>query len=345
MISQATGLLELHHGIVTLKEFSIFFLIVIVFINSWMIQMVYTNRYGEMTWTDIGFSFVNMAIILYMSNSFIGSLEYHLTTFFITAGLLSLTLCFQYVVTYIRKKDPIDRDVSRAFIEILAFRAITLLIGGFFYNKIGITIALLGILISWILPAFTGKYTQKRPIIFSHLIERLTALIIVIFGETIIGIADYFTRQTLSFRSILIFVIVATLFFSYITEFDHLIKIKHQKETGNLLIYLHYFILFGLILVTKGLEIIHEEGINFPFVISLLYGGILLMYIGIGLANYYNKENLKISLPVKIGIPLITLIGYLGSLACREFSQIIWITAIVVVINTIILVRFYMRRI
>ncbi|MFR0771547.1 MAG: low temperature requirement protein A [Limosilactobacillus pontis] len=70
----------------------------------------------------------------------------------------------------------------------LAFRALTLFVGGFFPNHVGIA-ALGGVIISWIAPAFTGKYTRHNPIIFSHLVERLTALIIVMFGETIINIA------------------------------------------------------------------------------------------------------------------------------------------------------------
>lgn len=125
--------------------------------------------------------------------------------------------------------------------------------------------AILGLLISWLLPGFTGKYTRQHPVIFSHLLERLTLLIIIVFGETIIGVADYFAPSKLSGVSILIFVIVACLFFSYISEFDRLIENKRRGETGNLLIYLHYFILFGLILVTVALQFIGEKTANHFF--------------------------------------------------------------------------------
>lgn len=53
--------------------------------------------------------------------------------------------------------------------------------------------------------------------------ERLTALIILMFGETIVGIADYFTPASFSIYSLLIFVSVVSLFFTYIVEFDHLV--------------------------------------------------------------------------------------------------------------------------
>lgn len=103
MISQATSLIHhIHHGIITPTTLGIFALVVIVFINSWMFQMVFTNRYGESSWTNVTFTFVDMAILLYMSNAFPDTFNQDLRTFFIAAGLLSLTLCLQYLIVYYR---------------------------------------------------------------------------------------------------------------------------------------------------------------------------------------------------------------------------------------------------
>ena len=99
MVSRATEMIHhLHHGIVGLPVLGIFAIVVIVFINSWMVQMVFTNRYGKLSGTNVIFSFVDMAILLYMSNSFSATFDWHLATFFMAAGLLSLTLCIQYVL-------------------------------------------------------------------------------------------------------------------------------------------------------------------------------------------------------------------------------------------------------
>lgn len=193
MVSRATEMIHhLHHGIVGLPVLGIFAIVVIVFINSWMVQMVFTNRYGKLSGTNIVFSFVDMAILLYMSNSFSTTFDWHLAIFFVAAGLLSLTLCIQYVLVYFQTETKIDKQITQAFIGILIFRSVTLFIGGIFYqSKGGVAIAFAGIIISWIAPGFTGKYTKHHPIIFSHLLERLTALIIVMFGETIVGIAGF----------------------------------------------------------------------------------------------------------------------------------------------------------
>ena len=306
MVSQATGLIHhLHHGVVSLTTLGIFFLVVIVFINSWMVQMVFTNRYGKSSWTNIIFSFVDMAIVLYMSNAFTATFDRKLATFFIAAGLLSLTLCLQYLITYFQAKKEVDKKIT---------------------------------------VAFTGKYTRHHPIIFSHILERLTALIIVMFGETIVGIADYFTRETLSWPSILIFLVVVGLFFTYIVEFDHLIDEHRRKETGNLLIYLHYFILFGLSMVTVALRFIHEPEANHVFAVSFLYVGIALFYIGLDIANYYNQRHLRVSPVVKGAFIAVTLAGYLVSLTSHEFALLTLVAALVTVINAGMLVRFLIKQ-
>lgn len=345
MISRATSLIHhLHDGIISPLTLGIFALVIIVFINSWMVQTVFTNRYGTSSWTDTIISFINMAIVLYMSNSFTATYDQNLATFFLAAGLLSLTLTIQYVIVYFKTNNLVDKQISRAFALILLFRTICLLFGGLVNNRIGLIIALVGIIVSWLLPGFTGKYTKHHPIIFSHLLERLTALIIVMLGETIVGIADYFTKQSFSIQSLLIFIVVVALFFTYIVEFDHMIDEERTHETGNKLIYLHYFILFGLSMITVSLKFINEESANPLFSVSFLYGGIALFYIGLALSNYYNKKEMTHNLSLKIFFAVTTVLGYLLALKFDTFTPIVIITTIVVMLNVIFQTSFMFRH-
>ena len=56
MLSQATELIHhLEHGIINPTSFMVFTVIVIVFINSWMFQSVFTNRYGNSSWQIVKF--------------------------------------------------------------------------------------------------------------------------------------------------------------------------------------------------------------------------------------------------------------------------------------------------
>lgn len=176
MISQATSLIHhLYHGIVSPISFLIFAVIVIVFINSWMVQSVFTNRYGASSWLDIIFYFIDMMILLFMTNSFGETSSKNMTIFFLAASLLSFTLLLQYLIVYFRSKSQVDKNIAKFFSEILLFRTITLLIGGMSNSSWGRLIAFLGIIISWILPSFTGKYTKKHPIYFLSFIRKIDA--------------------------------------------------------------------------------------------------------------------------------------------------------------------------
>ena len=158
-------------------------------------------------------------------------------------------------------------------------------------------------------------------------------LIIITFGETIIGIADYFKPS----NSIFVFFTVASLFFAYIAEFDHLIEEKKTGQTGNLLIYLHYFILFGLSLITVSLMFISEKEANSLFAISCLYGGMLLFYIGITIAITSNK-------PQYNSINKMNLIGYAISLLNPSLFIVALCSAVVGIFNAGMKVRVLYQR-
>lgn len=345
MLSQATELIHhLEHGIVNPISFLVFTVIVIVFINSWMFQSVFTNRYGNSSWKDIIFYFIDMGILLYMANAFSETNSHHLQSFFFAAGLLSLTLMIEYLIVYFKSDNQNDKAIARTFSLILLLRTVTLCIGGLFDNHVGRWVAFLGIIVSWLLPATTGKYTRHHPIIFSHLLERLTLLIIITFGETIIGIADYFTPQSFNLVSVFVFLIVVTLYFSYIVEFDHLINEKQRNETGNLLIYLHYFNLFGLSLVTVSLKFIDEEAANHNFAVSCLYLGILLFYLGIILASHYNKQRVQFSKRLNLFVLAISIvIAYAICIHATSVLVITLTTTIFSLLNTGMMIRLYYR--
>ncbi|WP_125707449.1 low temperature requirement protein A [Lacticaseibacillus porcinae] len=295
MIAKATELIHvLHHGVVAPFTLLTFAFVVIVFINSWMVQSVFVNRYGRSSWTDIGFMFADMMIVLYMSNSFSPELNADLRPFYLAAGLLSFTLFLQYLLVLVRTDDPVDQAIVKRFMVILALRTVGVGAASLLPNQLGLVVAFLSVAISWIAPAFTGKLTRQHPIIFSHLLERLTELSIVMFGETIVGIAGYFTKTTFSLVSVMIFAIVASLFFTYITVFDHLVNENREGESGNLLIYLHYPIIFGISMITVSLRFITERAANGVFAISFLYGGIALLYLGLWLARGYQHDQYQL---------------------------------------------------
>ena len=70
-----------------------------------------------------------MAIVLYMSNAFTVTFDRKLATFFIAAGLLSLTLCLQYLITYFQAEKEVDKKITVAFTGILLLSSAKILDG------------------------------------------------------------------------------------------------------------------------------------------------------------------------------------------------------------------------
>lgn len=334
MISKTTEILHhLEHGLVSPTSFALFALIVIIFINSWMVQIVFTNRYGIGSWADIAFYFIDMMILLYMSNSFDTNNLTEMKILFISAGLLSLTLASHYLINYFQTASKIAQNISRAFFLILIFRSIALIIGGLLDDIPGFVLAVIGIIFSWLMPTLTAKYTIKHPIIFPHLLERVNLLVIIIFGETIIGIADYFRPKTFSLYSILIFLTVALLFFTYALQFDKLTNEDQDDVTGNVLIYLHYLIIFGISLITVSIKFIHEADANSWFAVLCLYCGIGLFYLGLLFATRYNKLQFKLKKSTITIFLTTTLIGTISCLIWSSFEVIVILTFVIVIIN------------
>ena len=64
-ISKATTLIDhLHNGILTWNSFFDFFMAVLVLTDSWMIQTVYTNRYGKNSLFNMVIMFIKMGLLL-----------------------------------------------------------------------------------------------------------------------------------------------------------------------------------------------------------------------------------------------------------------------------------------
>ena len=68
-ISKAATLIDhLHNGILTWNSFFDFFIAVLFLTDSWMIQTVYTNRYGKNSLFNMVIMFIKMGLLLFIAN-------------------------------------------------------------------------------------------------------------------------------------------------------------------------------------------------------------------------------------------------------------------------------------
>ena len=295
-ISKATALIHpFHSGVVAWDSLLDFFISVMVIINSWMIQTIYTNRYGTNSLFNMVIMFINMGLMLFMSNM----IGYNWQQWFYytcwAVGTLTLTLFFQYLVEFFRKStNNTDRESIKGFLWLTGLGSLGVYLAALFPIYVGVYIFIASILLTFIVPIFLITKDEHFQVNLPHLIERVSLLVIITFGEMVVGLASFFTVENFSIYSVLNFVIMLSLFLFYFGEFDHAID-EGSSQKGLFVIYSHYPIFIGLMLMTVSMGYLLNPEANLLVAISFFYIGIGLFQAAVLANGPYNKNYLRYS--------------------------------------------------
>lgn len=295
-ISKATALIHpLHSGVVAWDSLLDFFISVMVIINSWMIQTIYTNRYGTNSLFNMVIMFINMGLMLFISNMIGYNWQqwYYYTCW--AVGTLTLTLFFQYLVQFFRgSTDNADRESIKGFLWLTGLQSLGVYLAALFPIHVGVYVFIASILLTFIVPIFLITKDEHFQVNLPHLIERVSLLVIITFGEMVIGLVSFFTVENFSIYSILNFVIMLSLFLFYFGEFDHAID-EGSNQKGLFIIYSHYPIFIGLMLMTVSMGYLLNPEANLLVAIIFFYIGIGLFQAAVLANGPYNKYYLRYS--------------------------------------------------
>lgn len=295
-ISKTTALIHhLHNGILTWNSLLDFFMSLLVLVNSWMIQTVYTNRYGKNSLFNMVVMFINMGLLLFISNMIGHDWQLYFHSFCWAVGTLTLTLFFQYLVEYYRQStDASNRKSIKGFLWMTGLRTFGVYLAALLPINLGIYIFVFSILLTFIMPITMTRKAKHFQVNLPHLIERISLLVIITFGEMITDLANFFTIENFSIYSILYFIIMLSLFLFYFGQFDHAID-EASDQKGIFLIYSHYPIFIGLIMMTVSMSFLLNPEANHLFVTSFFYMGIGLFQAATLANGPYNKDYLRYS--------------------------------------------------
>ena len=295
-ISKATALIHpLHSGVVAWDSLLDFFISVMVIINSWMIQTIYTNRYGTNSLFNMVIMFINMGLMLFISNMIGYNWQqwYYYTCW--AVGTLTLTLFFQYLVQFFRgSTDNADRESIKGFLWLTGLQSLGVYLAALFPIHVGVYVFIASILLTFIVPIFLITKDEHFQVNLPHLIERVSLLVIITFGEMVVGLASFFTVENFSIYSVLNFVIMLSLFLFYFGEFDHAID-EGSNQKGLFIIYSHYPIFIGLMLMTVSMGYLLNPEANLLVAIIFFYIGIGLFQAAVLANGPYNKYYLRYS--------------------------------------------------
>ena len=295
-ISKTTALIHhLHDGMLEWGLLFNFFMALLVLVNSWMIQTVYTNQYGKNSLFNMVIMFINMGFLLFISNMLGDNWEQYFHNFCWAVGTLTLTLFFQYLVEYYRKStDTVNRKSIKGFLWMTGLRTFGVYLAALLPINLGIYVFVLSILLTFIMPITMTRKGKRFQVNLPHLIERISLLVIITFGEMIMGLANFYTLEDFSIYSILYFIIMLALFMFYFTQFDHAID-EASNQNGIFLIYSHYPIFIGLLMITVSMTFLLNPEANHLFVTSFFYIGFGLFQAAVLANSPFNKKYLQYS--------------------------------------------------
>ena len=345
-ISKTTALIHhLHNGILTWSSLFDFFMSLLVLVNSWMIQTVYTNRYGKNSLFNMVIMFINMGLLLFISNMIGHDWQLYFHSFCWAVGTLTLTLFFQYLVEYYRKStDASDQKSIKGFLWMTGLRTFGVYLAALLTINFGIYAFVLSILLTFIMPIIMTRKAKHFQINLPHLIERISLLVIITFGEMIMGLANFYTLEDFSIYSLLYFIIMLSLFLFYFGQFDHAID-EASNQKGIFLIYSHYPIFIGLIMITVSMSFLLSPEANHVFVTSFFYIGLGLFQAAVLANGPYNKHYLRYSKSfycVQSALYLTALI--LSLIFASNPMTVVTISTILTLVIEIHFVYFYMTQ-
>ena len=295
-ISKATTLIHhLHNGILTWNSFLDFFIAVLVLTDSWMFQTVYTNRYGKNSLFNMVFMFVKMGLLLFIADMMGPDWRQYFHYLCWSIGTLTFILFLQFLVEFFRKStDNADRESIKGFLWVTGLGSLGVYLAALLPIYVGVPILFASILLTFITPIIALSKDKNHQVNLPHLIERISLLVIITFGEMIMGLADFFTIGNFSIYSVLYFIIMLSLFVFYFGQFDHAIDPKSNQK-GIFLIYSHYPIFIGLIMMTVSMSFLLNPEANRLFATSFSYIGFGLFQAAVLANGPYNKHYLSYS--------------------------------------------------
>ena len=265
----------------------------LVILQSWLYLTNYVNRYGKWHYHEIIIAAINMIAVLYMSNTIAAENTNIGIAFNLSMVITLLCVLILYIIVYIKNEE----DISAAKNSILQLSiTIFLYILAFIFSnlksrELPVLLDLTAVMVGAFLPFFLKGNFEAKIINFSHLRERFELLTIVLFGDSIVAISEFFNIEKFTFLPTAIFIIIFLLFISYITQVHYLVNDKIVDRALRLM-FTHYFIVIAINMLTISFKFILNNSDEHLFIAIHSLFAIVMFYISIYLNSKYYREGI-----------------------------------------------------
>ena len=296
-ISRLTSLIsEPVGGGIALENLFVYIITSFVILQAWLYFTNYVNRYGQWRWFEYLIAVINMIAVIYMANTSNSAWNLMYGPFNISMLIMLLTVLSLYIV-HVYKERTLNCAAGNSvtILSIVCFiYALALLAIFLNFSEIVIWMDVVGVLSGAFLPFFIRGNFDRSIISFPHLTERFELLTIITFGEAVVGITHFFDISSFTFIPILVFLVILTMFGSYVVQIHNLVN-HHREERSLRLMFSHYFIVISINLITVALELIHSGEIDHWVVCVMISVSLIIFYLSLMANKEYYHDGVSLS--------------------------------------------------
>ncbi|MBR1856201.1 MAG: low temperature requirement protein A [Oribacterium sp.] len=319
-----------------------FIFLTAVVMQIWMFTTMFFNRYGRKALRDYISILTNMYLLYYMaSGSNLHFLD-HYNRYHIAWALIMLNLAYRSwdKLRFAPRLDEIDKEILRNNVTILTFEFALIIISIPVYHLTGIVISPVALILGYIGKLKEHTAYDKRPCDFPHFAERNLLLVILTFGEMIIGISGFFKEETGIWFNVSSFLVVIGMFLSYGFFYDNVLD-HHKRTSGLGFLVIHVIMILAINSTTIALELMSRPLVPlFPKTIWMVIT-MTIYYICILSIERYAKEHFKFGFDSMAKIFLI-LAAYTGLMLIFGYNQAVG--ALITVVFVFGIFFLFLRR-
>ncbi|MBP3239628.1 MAG: low temperature requirement protein A [Oribacterium sp.] len=319
-----------------------FIFLTAVVMQVWMFTTMFFNRYGRKSLRDYISILLNMYLLYYMaSGSNIHWLD-HYTRYHAAWALIMANLAYRSwdKLRFAPRLDEIDKEILRNNIMILSFVFAIIAISIPIHYFTGIVISPVALIVGYVGKLKEHSAYAQRPCDFPHFAERNLLLVILTFGEMIIGIGGYFTSETHILFNVMSFLVVIGMFLSYGFFYDNVLD-HHKKTSGLGFLVIHVIMILAINSTTIALELLARPLVPiFPKTMWMVIT-MFIYYVCLLMTEKYGKEHSKLGYK-SMGKILMLMVGYTLLMLFAGHNQLLG--AIITVVFVYLIFFMFLQR-
>ncbi|WP_411954332.1 low temperature requirement protein A [Alkalibacillus sp. S2W] len=317
-------------GILSLEGLGKHLMLFLVFFAIWVYRTLLVNRYFDKTWYQYLFVFIDMFLIILLSQSINSNFQETFTPFVLLSSALFMSTAVQYGIVYLKYNDSAVKKLSITYGFGLVLSSVIAIISIFLDANVNFWVYFVAILTVSVFPLFFTNVSRRQPVYFDHLQERLCLFMILLFGEGIVGVINNLSEQAISYTNIGHFTIIVLLFVIYGWHYKVGTK-DYVETTGFGICYTHLILIFSLnmVILLTG-HILHGSHIDSLMSIAILLS-IFVYSLMIVLDNHI-YGHVKMMQPL-IGLILLFVITGFALFMVGSVNLIISIIMMYIVLN------------